>query len=43
MEPTGTSGIWEVHNALGCIRSVQVRKVGFRLRFERVYESEVVE
>lgn len=43
LEPTGTSGIWDVHNALGCIRSVQVRKAGFRLRFERVYEAEVVE
>lgn len=43
LEPSGTSGIWCVHNAIGCIRSVQVRKVGFRLRFERVFEAEVVE
>ena len=40
---TGTSGIWHVSNALGRIKAVQVRQVGFRLRFERLVEPEVVE
>ena len=43
LEPTGTSGIWCVSNALGRIKAVQVRQVGFRLRFERLVEPEVVE
>lgn len=43
LEPTGTSGIWYVSNALGRIKAVHVRRVGFRLRFERLVEPEVVE
>ena len=43
LEPAGTSGIWYVSNALGRIKAVHVRRVGFRLRFERLVEPEVVE
>ena len=43
LDATGTPGVWSINNALGRIKAVQVRQVGFRLRFERLVEPEVVE
>ena len=43
LDATGTPGVWSINNALGQIKAVRVRRVGFRLRFERLVEPEVVE
>lgn len=43
LDATNTPGVWSINNALGRIKAVHVRRVGFRLRFERLVEPEVVE